>query len=142
MELLQYTAALPGGSGQWNSYSTLPHCLGAVGGGTPAMHWLSVWGQKQWNFCYALPHCLHLGFNRVCQNLVQEIQKLVFGAVFPITGVWKSHRDFAKFIEEIFSFLHKIQRQLRNSFDQLRDPIFAHSHFIVPKESQMLHISM
>ena len=28
VELLLYTAALPGGSGQWNSFKTLPHCLG------------------------------------------------------------------------------------------------------------------
>ena len=35
---LQCTAPLPGGSGQWNFCHTLPHCLGAVGSGTPAMH--------------------------------------------------------------------------------------------------------
>ena len=40
VELLQCTALLPGGSGQCNSNScnALPHCLGAVGSGTPAMH--------------------------------------------------------------------------------------------------------
>ena len=37
MVLLQCTASLPGGSGHWNSYNTMPHCLGAVGGGTLAM---------------------------------------------------------------------------------------------------------
>ena len=44
MELLQRTASLPRGSGQWNSGSALPHCLGAVGGVTPAMHCLNAWG--------------------------------------------------------------------------------------------------
>ena len=71
VELLQCTASLPRGSGQWNScnarahqqggrgvlprrqslpkerYScnALPHCLGAVGNGTPAMHCHTAWGQ-------------------------------------------------------------------------------------------------
>ena len=74
MGLLQRTAALPGGSGQWNSCNTPPHCLGAVGGATPAMHCLTAWGQGavellqliaslpggsgQWNSCNTLPHCL------------------------------------------------------------------------------------
>ena len=74
VELLQYTAALPGGSGQWTSCNTLPHCLGAVGSATPAMHCLTAWGQwavqllqrtaplpggsGQCNSRNALPHCL------------------------------------------------------------------------------------
>ena len=47
-DLLQCTATLPGRqwavelmsctSGQWNSCHALPHCLGAVGSGTPTMH--------------------------------------------------------------------------------------------------------
>ena len=45
VELLQCTASLPGGSGQCNSCNALPHCLGAVGSGTPAMHRLNAWGQ-------------------------------------------------------------------------------------------------
>ena len=70
----QCTASLPGGSGQWNSCNALPHCPGAVGSGTPAMHGLTALGQ--WtvqllqctaslpggsglcNSCNALPHCL------------------------------------------------------------------------------------
>ena len=44
-QLLQCTATLPVGSGQWNSYNALPHCLGAVGSGSPAMHCLTAWGQ-------------------------------------------------------------------------------------------------
>ena len=36
VQLLQYSASLPGGSGQCNSCNTLPHSLGAVGSGTPA----------------------------------------------------------------------------------------------------------
>ena len=74
MELLQCTASLPGGIGQWNSCNALPHCLGAVGSATPAMHCLTAWGRwavellqctasllggsGQWNSCHALPHCL------------------------------------------------------------------------------------
>ena len=74
MQLLQCTASLPGGSGQCNPCNAVPHCLGAVGGGTPAMHCLTAWGQwavelllctatlpegsGQWNSCNALPHCL------------------------------------------------------------------------------------
>ena len=59
VELLQCTASLPGGSGQWK----------------PAMHCPTAWGRwavqllvcrtvslprgsGQWNSCYALPHCL------------------------------------------------------------------------------------
>ena len=61
VELLQRTASLPWGSGQWNSCHTLPHCpggsgqwnscnapphcLGAAGSGTPAMHCPTAWGQ-------------------------------------------------------------------------------------------------
>ena len=33
------------GSGQWNFCYALPHCLGAVGSATPALHCLNVWGQ-------------------------------------------------------------------------------------------------
>ena len=40
VQLLQYTASLPRGSGQWNSYQALPHFPGAVGSGTPAIHCL------------------------------------------------------------------------------------------------------
>ena len=49
----------------------------------------------------------HLGFNRARQNLVLEIQKLVFGAVFFITRVWKSHSSFAKFPDDISAFRKK-----------------------------------
>ena len=45
MQLLQYTASLPGGSGQCNSYNTMPHCLRAGGSAAPAMHYLTFWGQ-------------------------------------------------------------------------------------------------
>ena len=87
MGLLQCIASLSGGSGQWNPYNTLPHCLGVVGKAilalhcctagaagtrTPAMHSLTTWGQwaaqllhctapegvGQWHSCNALPHCL------------------------------------------------------------------------------------
>ena len=45
VQLLQCSASLPWGSGQWNSYNALPHCSGAVGSATPAMHCLTAWGQ-------------------------------------------------------------------------------------------------
>ena len=61
------------GSGQCNSCNALPHCLGAVGSATSAMHCLTALGQLavellqctaslpggsgQCNFCNALPHC-------------------------------------------------------------------------------------
>ena len=45
VDLLQYTAPLPGGTRQWTSCNTLPHCLGAVGSGPPAIHCLTAWGQ-------------------------------------------------------------------------------------------------
>ena len=60
-QLLQCTASLPRGSGQWTSCNSLPHCPGgsgqcsscnalphcprAVGSATPAMHCLTAWGQ-------------------------------------------------------------------------------------------------
>ena len=74
VDLLQYTASLPGGSGQWTSCNTRPHCLRAVGSGPPATHCLTAWGQSavdlllytapqpggsvQWTSCNALPHCM------------------------------------------------------------------------------------
>ena len=74
VDLLQHTASLPGGSGQWTSFNALPNCLGAVGSGPPAMHCLTAWGQwavdllqhtaslpggsGQWTSFNALPHCL------------------------------------------------------------------------------------
>ena len=53
VQLPQCTASLPGGSGQCNSCNTLPHCLGAVGSGTPAMHCLTAWGR----WAVQLPQC-------------------------------------------------------------------------------------
>ena len=35
-----------------------PHCLGAVGTGTPPMHTTLPGGSRQWNSCNAPPHCL------------------------------------------------------------------------------------
>ena len=47
MDLLQYRAPLPGGSGQWTSCNTLPHCLGAVGSGPPSVHCLTAWEEEE-----------------------------------------------------------------------------------------------
>ena len=74
VDLLQYTAPLPRGRGQWTSCNTMHHCLGAVGSGPPAIHCLTAWGQwaadllqynaslpggsGQWTSCNTLPHCL------------------------------------------------------------------------------------
>ena len=73
VDLLQYTASLPGGRGQWISCNTLPHCLGAVGSGLPATDCLTAWGQwavgilqftaslpegsERSASCNTLPHC-------------------------------------------------------------------------------------
>ena len=45
LELLQFTASLPGGTGQLNPNTTLPHRLGAAGSGTPAMHCCTALGR-------------------------------------------------------------------------------------------------
>ena len=47
MELLQRIATLPGGSGQCNSCNALPHRLGAVGSGTPAMRGPTGYGDGE-----------------------------------------------------------------------------------------------
>ena len=44
MELLQRTVSLPGCTKHWNFCNKLPDCLGAVGDGTPAMHYLTARG--------------------------------------------------------------------------------------------------
>ena len=53
MHLLQCTATLPVGSGQWNSCNALPHALAAVGSASPAMHRLTAWGK----WAVQLPQC-------------------------------------------------------------------------------------
>ena len=74
MELVQRTAPLHGGRGRRSSCNTPPHCLGAVGRGTPATHRPTDWGQSavgllqytaslpggsgQCNSCKAEPHRL------------------------------------------------------------------------------------
>ena len=42
VQILQCIVSLPGGSGQCNSCYALPHCLGAVGSTTPALHRLTA----------------------------------------------------------------------------------------------------
>ena len=56
VELPLCSAALPGGSGQWNSCHTLPLCLGAVGRASPALLCLSAW--RQWVLHTSATHCL------------------------------------------------------------------------------------
>ena len=74
VELLQCTASLPVGTGQWNACNALPHYLEAVGSGNLAVHCLAASGQTavelrqctatllgrcgQSNPCNALPHSL------------------------------------------------------------------------------------
>ena len=48
VDLVQYTAPLPEGSGQWTFCNRLPHCLGAVGSGPLAIHCPTAWGSGQW----------------------------------------------------------------------------------------------
>ena len=57
-QLLQCTASLPGGSGQWTSCYAPPHGLGAVGSGTPAMHCLTAWGRWAVELLQCTAHCL------------------------------------------------------------------------------------
>ena len=47
VELVQYTASLPRRSAHWNSCNALPHCMGAVGNGTPAMRGPTGWGDME-----------------------------------------------------------------------------------------------
>ena len=46
VHLLQCTASLPRGCGQWNSCNALPQCLGEVGTTIPAMQCRTAW--RQW----------------------------------------------------------------------------------------------
>ena len=46
MQLVQCTTTTPRGSGQCNLCNALPHCLGAVGSATPAMHCHNAY--EQW----------------------------------------------------------------------------------------------
>ena len=71
--LLQCTATLPGGSGQWNSCHAPPGCLRAVSRAIPAMHSHNAWGlwavellrciaslpgrSGKWNSFNELPRC-------------------------------------------------------------------------------------
>ena len=57
-QLLQFTASLPWGSGQWHSFRTLPHCLVAMGNRSPSVHCLNALGRRQWKSFCILPHCL------------------------------------------------------------------------------------
>ena len=70
---MQQIAALPRGSGQWNSYITTQHQLGGVGVGKPTtssriasgqwsvelmLHTATLpRGSGQWNLCITPPHC-------------------------------------------------------------------------------------
>ena len=58
MELLQCTATLPRGRGQWNCCNALPQRVGVVGAGIAAMHCHTAWRQGTGNPCNAPPHCL------------------------------------------------------------------------------------
>ena len=46
VDLLLHTTSLLGSSGQWNSCGTLPHYLGGVNSGTPAVHYCTALGQR------------------------------------------------------------------------------------------------
>ena len=45
VQLLQYIASLPGGSGRCNSCNAVPHCLGALGSGTSVVRCHAAQGQ-------------------------------------------------------------------------------------------------
>ena len=42
MDLVQHTASLPRGSGQWKSCTAVDHGLGAIGSAARAMHFLAA----------------------------------------------------------------------------------------------------
>ena len=72
VELLRHTAALPWGSGQWDSRSTLLHSLhslGALSSGTVAAHCHNAWDTRQWNSFCTLLHCPG-AVARLSQNLI------------------------------------------------------------------------
>ena len=58
MELLHFTATMRVSSGQRNLCNAVPHFLGAMGSGTPAMHSRNAAGQWVVECCNAPPHCL------------------------------------------------------------------------------------
>ena len=58
MLLLQYTASLPRGSGQWNSCHALPHCLWAVGSATLQCIAPLPGASGHCNSHNTVPHCL------------------------------------------------------------------------------------
>ena len=73
MEVVNFIAALPRGSGRRNSCMALPHCPGAVLNATRALHCMTTlgqlavqllqrtptppWDSGQCNSCNALPSC-------------------------------------------------------------------------------------
>ena len=58
MDLLQYTASLPGGSGQWTSCNTLPTAWGQWAVDLLQYAAPLPGGSGQWTSCNTLPHCL------------------------------------------------------------------------------------
>ena len=93
VELLQCSASLLGGIGQWNSCYALPHCLGEVGSGTRATHCPIGQGQWQCNSRGTLPHCVgavhsatpamqrHTAWGRWAVELMQCTASLLGGIV-------------------------------------------------------------
>ena len=82
VQLLQCTASLPWGSGQWNSCNALPHCLGAVGSATPAIQCRTAWGQWAVEL---LPYTAALPWGQWAVELLQCTASLPGGS-----GQWNS----------------------------------------------------
>ena len=81
-QLLQCTASLLVGSGQWSSCFAPPHCLGAVGSGTLAMHCLTAGGQ--WVVELLSMHC-HTAWGQ------WAVQLLIYTPTLPRGGgQWNS----------------------------------------------------
>ena len=59
VQILQYTSTLPGGNGRCNSYDALPHRLGMVGSGNPAMRGATSY--ESGDTCPRRGHCLTSG---------------------------------------------------------------------------------
>ena len=107
MGVPQYTTTLLGATGTWISRCTLPHYLGAVGGGTLARYHHTgyrqsamellvpiatmPWGSGQWDSCSALPHCMGVVGNGPHTTLRQWSLLLQYNAALPRgSGQWNS----------------------------------------------------
>ena len=100
MQLLQCSASLPSGSRQCNSCNALPHCLGAAGNATRAMHCLTAWGQQAVDFLQCTAS-LPLGsgqWNSCNATLVLVLTRVLYVCSMPLAysgEAWSFSGDLA-----------------------------------------------